>query len=1108
MPAIQHEAWFYEKFITEGANRDFRMDRAEDWAGLQVLDGNTLKPAMGQGFKGRPSSEQLKNLYEMAEQGKLVFFDLAEEKPVAVTLDGITHIEMNPVKPTEPVKPGENATSEEKQRYAIQSMQYEKLTQNYEKAMEALGKLGEGFGAAVEAYNGTRDMQAEQTEAESRTANRTYVRQQRRLHNADRLIDGAFGPRPVPLADYFFHSVNRENDFVFKYETFDKQFAPNGYDLPAGSKLNAQEVATINFAMAGAGQFVENYYKKELKAGDAAAKNGAGSFQPFVTSCFSQARLSQAYEGRGVLGKTFQLGKDVVAQYNRGNAGPLGKHLADCVRNLKATGTGSSWDKLSGDMVAGARLIERIQELFDKHEDIKKAANLTEKELAFMRGYVQLGKAYDNYLTGIIKTNDAAVRGENLSVDAKAEILADVVLRNLITKELAADKAKHDADPVFKQELDEAEKKDNASMGQLTQWRLENPKKVGTKEEKQYMLRLGAGDHSTVVSAKDLDHGIIYTLAKDGMLEKMRSELMQNPAIREAAAKEPFEFSGADLENSEKLDELTAQTEATKDAWKTQVWYENMKTTLCGDNPETWLNPNTAGDNNRLMIGLTSKNAETGATEVKLVGLDAILEGGVKALENPSQETLLILQEHAAKGNLYYYEVGKDMPMRVDSENAWVTAEQLKVPPQPTLWQRIANKITFGWAYAEICNPKPDKDPAVFEAILAARASRSAAPQNEAQQPAQENEPVEKNPEQKVEREQKAEQKQKQNKEKEVDPNQMVGRKLVEYNKQKVDAAIGRFAFVDEKYMPAADKNTMDLTKEEFGVLAAIACGSKELSFYDAKNGKIRQNDPDKYYSGIISTRYAEGKVFESKALKSFHALARQEVKNALENGKIDKLGKLLADGLTQNNKWLAKQTDLSDYYTVYAELGSKLLNIVDKNEQLKQAFNKHLGNDTKQIKMAKAAKNISDLRVKALPLKEQLMKDFTKYKKSHVEGVRDKPLYVSTNEEITTICQLCMIQHGMKTNDFDLAKTVYSKPNMVNELNAELKNSRVLEVFRTKSDHREVILDDVFQMAMLYSDAIKFEQEPLEKPKQMQNTMDKQNEMQNEEQNKQLPMA
>ena len=86
------------------------------------------------------------------------------------------------------------------------------------------------------------------------------------------------------------------------------------------------------------------------------------------------------------------------------------------------------------------------------------------------------------------------------------------------------------------------------------------------------------------------------------------------------------------------------------------------------------------------------------------------------------------------------------------AQNVQATAEQLNVPPQPTLWQTIANFLTFGWAYADICNPKPDKDPAVFEAILAARESHSAAAQNEAQQPAQENVQVEKNPEKRLSR--------------------------------------------------------------------------------------------------------------------------------------------------------------------------------------------------------------------------------------------------------------------------------------------------------------------------------------------------------------------
>lgn len=1095
MPGKQHEIWFYEKFATG----KFQVDRAEDWAGLQVMDGNALKPAMGQGFQGRPSSEQIENLYKMAEAGKLVFFSLTNKQPVAVTLSGTDHIDMNPVKPEKPVDPGENATKDQKSSYGVERDRYPRRLEIYETAVKVLDNLGAGFKEAVEAYNNTRNMDAEQTELDASTATSSHLEQLRRLEHTDRLINETFGPRPVASAEFFYENVGDHGDFVFKHSEFDQQFAPNGYDLPTDSKLTAQDVATINFAMMGASEFVEKFYKEQLHAGDSYAKNDAAiGFQMLLTGCFGKQRKDQVLPGYGVLDATFKLGKEVVTQYNSGNPDLLGEHLADCVRNIKAVCTGHSWDKVSQDMVAGARVIGRIQELFDKHEDIKQAANLSEKEQQFMRGYVQLGKAYEQHLKSMIKFGDAVARGKALTADEKAEILADAVLRRLVEKDFIADKAIADKDPEYQKQFDTAAAQDFADAMQLREWQNANPEKTGKREQFQHMMENDMGIHSTLLSARDLDHGIIFTMAKNGMLEKMRSELMQNPAIRAAAAKEPFEFSGAELEKSKKLDALVAQTEVTKNAWKTQAWYENMKTALSGGNPENWLNPNTPGDNNRLMVGVTQRNAQTGAMEAKLVGLDALLEGGVKALENPSQETMNILQEHAAKGNLYYYDVGKDMPMRVGAENARSTAEQLEVPPQPTLWQTIANILTFGWAYADICNPKPDKDPEVFKAILAARESRSAVTQKEAQQPVRENEQVEKNPEKQVEREQKVEQKQKQNQKEKVDPNQMLGRKLAEYNKKSVDAAIGRFALVDNKYMPAAEKNAMGLTKEEVGVLAAIACGSEELSFRDTKSGEIKHNDPDKNYSRIISTRYAQGQEFESKGIRSFHALARREVKNALESGDMHKLGKLLADGLTQNNKWLAKQTDLSDYYTVYAELGSKLLDIVGKNDGLKQAFDKHLGEKTQQINMAKAAKNISDLRVKVLPLKDQLVKDFAQYEKSDVKGVKGKPKHVSNNEEISTICQLCMIQQSMKMRDFNLATTEYSKPNMVNEVNGFLKNSTHLETFRTKSENREDVLDDVYKMAHLYSEAINNEKALLGNQRQVP---DPKKEMENQKQ-------
>ena len=392
MPGKQHEIWFHEKLVNKGDTSDFRVNRAEDWTRLQVLDGNAFKPAMGQGFRGMPSSEQMENLYKLAEQGKLVYFGHGEKIPFAVTTDGAVKINMNPVKPEKPVEPGPNVS---RNKYETELQRYPRRLEIYEAAVKVLNNLGEGFHEALENYNNTRNMEAEQTEGKSREATKQHAHELHRLENTDRFINDVFGPRPVASPGYFFDTVqNGTNDFVFSYETFEQQFAPNGYDLPEDSKLTAQEVATINFAMTGASEFVAKVYREQLGAGEKYAEcEAGGGFQMLVTGCFGKARVAQVQAKNEILKETFKLGKEVVAQYNSGSPDLLGKNLADCVRNIKAMCAGYSWGNLSQDMVAGARVTGRIQELFDKHEDIKQAANLTERELQFMRGYVQLGKS-------------------------------------------------------------------------------------------------------------------------------------------------------------------------------------------------------------------------------------------------------------------------------------------------------------------------------------------------------------------------------------------------------------------------------------------------------------------------------------------------------------------------------------------------------------------------------------------------------------------------------------------------------------------------------------------------------------------------------------------
>lgn len=717
-----------------------------------------------------------------------------------------------------------------------------------------------------------------------------------------------------------------------------------------------------------------------------------------------------------------------------------------------------------------------------------------------MRGYVALGKAYEQHLKGIIKLNDAAARGKKLSFDEKVGVLADAVLRRLVEKEFIKDNAAREEDPAFQNAYNEAVARDAEDVLKVEEWKAKNPAKVATAEQEKFTRENDLCLHSTAFNTQDQDHDIIYAMAREGMLKQMRSDLMQNPAIRAAATKEPLDFTVAELEKSQKLDALVAQTEATKRSWETsvadkQAWFESMKAMLSGNKPENWLNPKAAGDNNRLMIALSRYDKDLSKDSVDLVGLEGFLDGGINALENPSKETLDILHAQAIRGNLYYYDVAKDMPIRVGADGAQTTVKQIKAPSTPTLWQRIANTITFGWAYADVFNPKPDKDPAAYEAILEYQAVRSTAVQNEAQQRKEAIEQDGKEPVQK-----KAP---KQNKEMEMeeDPSQRMGRQLAVYNQENVDAAFGRFAVQEKKYLPAADKNPMGLTNEDIGVLGAIASGSTEISF-EAKKGNetiIFENKPDDYYSTIITNGIAMGASIPSRTAKSVLTAARYQVKKALETGNMDQLGKMIAQGLTQNNKWLASQTELSDYYTVYAELGSKLLNIVEKNEALKKAFDEHLGKNTKQINMAKAAKNISDLRVKVLPVKERLVKAFANYEKARKNGAINVKRPDMTAEELSSLGQLCVIQHNMKLKCFNLATTEYSKSEEVAAGNEKMKGNKSLENFRTNAGHIEVILDDVVAMATMFSDAVLPKKAPKKNQNQMQNTLNKENEMKNE---------
>ena len=61
MPELYSNAeyWFHRAFKAQVQKAKLLLNNPEDWARLQVWDGNGLKPVMVEGFSGEPTLEQI-----------------------------------------------------------------------------------------------------------------------------------------------------------------------------------------------------------------------------------------------------------------------------------------------------------------------------------------------------------------------------------------------------------------------------------------------------------------------------------------------------------------------------------------------------------------------------------------------------------------------------------------------------------------------------------------------------------------------------------------------------------------------------------------------------------------------------------------------------------------------------------------------------------------------------------------------------------------------------------------------------------------------------------------------------------------------------------------
>ena len=165
-PQTAANVWFYQDFLANGQKEELWTNRPEDWNRLQILDGNTLKPAMGPGFQGRPTSAQVEMLYQHALQGKLFFFELGNPTPRMLGQEGNEKrfVDPNAQVPEAPEKPPEGASDSLFVSYQFRLNAYKEQMAVYQRNLDDLKALGDGFKHAVDAYNADRDLQWEGAE--------------------------------------------------------------------------------------------------------------------------------------------------------------------------------------------------------------------------------------------------------------------------------------------------------------------------------------------------------------------------------------------------------------------------------------------------------------------------------------------------------------------------------------------------------------------------------------------------------------------------------------------------------------------------------------------------------------------------------------------------------------------------------------------------------------------------------------------------------------------------------------------------------------------------------------------------------------------------------
>lgn len=299
----------------------------------------------------------------------------------------------------------------------------------------------------------------------------------------------------------------------------------------------------------------------------------------------------------------------------------------------------------------------------------------------------------------------------------------------------------------------------------------------------------------------------------------------------------------------------------------------------------------------------------------------------------------------------------------------------------------------------------------------------------------------------------------------------VITRGLRPYSPKSVQNALKSMAFSKEVAQEIVPANCpVKITGEDLGVLCAMAMGDPKLYFKD-KDQKVHTNKPDIYYNEVVGAKHIdmrgmgisrEGRHFERAAQRTTGSAVRNAAKSD-----FNRMAEIIAAGLTQNNKMLQAQRQLSDTFTTYAELGNKALQLMESNAQLKEAVMNCLGNDPQQINIAKAAKNISDFRVQTMEVYPKMAKEYGVFVKYTVEKngqkvTKERPATLGKEADVAKVMVLSDIEVNMNIGQFKLDGSKYTDPAELTNMANDLQSSAVVHSFLWTRERGDLLKDPV----------------------------------------------